>query len=181
MYCIRTLALLTALLMMTAGCGSESTSETVVLSGGEMQQLSIDRSIGSETGDSTQVFGSITDVCHDINGNILVLDQVARGVKVFTPDGEYICQIGRGGEGPGEMQMPLYVAGLSDSRIIVHDPMNNAFLSFDSTFSYLENISLWDNGPPIETIALDSGSFAGILLEFDMEQDQPTSALHQIS
>jgi hypothetical protein len=138
-----------------------------------MIELSIGYSIGVETGDSTEAFGSITDVCHDAAGQILVLDQTLCGVLVFSSDGEYICQIGRSGSGPGELLMPLYVASLNDGRILVHDPMSNAFKSYDSTFSFIENISLWDNGPPIETCAVGGSSYAGVVLGFDMERDQP--------
>lgn len=150
------------------GCGddpevvvSEQPEETI--------ELSIGYSIGVETGDSTEAFGSITDVCHDTAGQILVLDQMLCGVLVFSNDGEYICQIGRSGSGPGELLMPLYVAGLNDGKILIHDPMSNAFKSYDSTFSFIENISLWDNGPPIETCAVGGSSYAGVVLGFDIE------------
>jgi hypothetical protein len=159
-------------LLLIIGCGDEQQREVTGQSV-DTVELSVVRSIGSELGDSTEVFGAITDVCHDSSGNILVLDQTACGVKVFTPDGEYMCQIGRSGSGPGEILMPLYVAGLFDGRIFVHDPMSNAFVSYDSTFSYIENISFWDNGPPIQPCASGDHSFAGIVLGFDMERDQP--------
>jgi hypothetical protein len=138
-----------------------------------MMPLGIRSSIGSELGDSTQVFGSIADVSHDAGGNILVLDQVSQGVKVFSPEGDYITQIGRGGTGPGEMLMPMYMTGLYDGRIIVMDPMQNALVAFDSTYGYIENISCWSNGPPTEITAISDSSYAGILIEFDMERDDP--------
>ena len=160
------------LIVITSGCGN-GPEAAATEQPEEMIELSINYSIGIEIGDSTEVFGSITDVCHDTAGQILVLDQTLCGVKVFSDDGEYICQIGRNGSGPREMLMPLYVAGLNDGRILVHDPMNNAFISYDSTFNYLENISLWSNGPPLETCAVAQSSYAGVVLEFDMETDQP--------
>jgi len=160
------------LIALVSGCGKDSEPVVSELQE-EMIELSVNYSIGVETGDSTEVFGSITDVCHDTAGQILVLDQTLCGVHVFSDDGEYICQIGRSGAGPGELQMPLYVAGLNDGRILVHDPMSNAFKSYDSTFSFIENISLWDNGPPLETCAVAESSYAGVVLGFDMERDQP--------
>ncbi|MCK5115302.1 MAG: 6-bladed beta-propeller [Candidatus Aegiribacteria sp.] len=162
----------TMLIALVSGCGNDS--EVVVIEQTEeMIELSVKFSIGAETGDSTEAFGSITDACHDTAGRILVLDQTLCGVPVFSNDGEYICQIGRSGAGPGEFLMPLYVAGLNDGRILVHDPMSNAFVSYDSSFSYIENISLWDNGPPLETCAVAESCYAGIVLGFDMETDQP--------
>ena len=168
--------------VLVSGCGDEP--EAVVSEQPlDMIELSVNFTIGIEIGDSTEVFGSITDVCHDTAGQILVLDQTICGVKVFSSDGEYLCQIGRSGAGPGEMLMPLYVVSLNDGRILAHDPMNNAFISYDSAFSYIENISLWDNGPPLETCAVAESSYAGIVLGFDMETDQPmiTRSLAQYS
>ncbi len=165
-------ALFPVLIVIVPGSGDDPDA-VVIEQSDEMVELSIDYSIGIETGDSTETFGSITDVSHDTAGQILVLDQIVCGVKVFSSNGEYVCQIGRSGSGPGELLMPLYVAGLNDGRILVHDPMSNAFKSYDSTFSFIENISLWDNRPPIETCAVAESSYAGIVLGFDMERDQP--------
>lgn len=154
------------------GCGDDVGTVTQQVSN-EMVELSICRTVGSEIGDSTEVFGAIADVSRDGQGNILVLDQISRGVKVFTSEGDYICQIGRGGEGPGELALPMYAVALNNGEVLVHDPMNNAFIAYDREYNYLENVSLWDNGPPIETVASGDSSFAGILLEFDMERQQP--------
>jgi len=138
-----------------------------------MVSLSVNYTIGVETGDSTETFGALSEVSHTAAGEILVLDQNLCGVKVFGSDGEYICQFGRSGSGPGEMLMPLYVTGLNDGRIIVNDPMSNAFVSYDSAFNYIENIYLWDNGPPVQGCPAAGNAFAGVLTGFDMEREQP--------
>jgi len=156
-------------LILIPGCGDEPEALTNE-SSDELVELSVNYTIGVETGDSTETFGALTDVCRNTSGEILVLDQTICGVKVFSSDGEYIRQVGRSGSGPGEILMPLYVSGLNDGRILVHDPMSNAFVSYDSAFNYIENISLWDNGPPIQACAIAESSYAGVLLTFDMER-----------
>jgi len=167
-----TCAICAVLITLVSGCGEEPESSISYLPE-EMETLSVSYTIGVETGDSTETFGALTDVCHNTGGDILVLDQTICGVKVFSSEGEYIRQVGRSGSGPGEILMPLYITGLYDGRLFVHDPMSNAFVSYDSAFNYIENISLWDNGPPIEGCAIAESSYAGIVLGFDMERDQP--------
>ncbi len=113
-------------------------------------ELSIQDSIGIEMGDSVYVFGSIVDVCHGPAGEILVLDQISCAIRVYDNNGDFLTQIGRRGEGPGEFSLPLAIACLADGRIFVHDPMQNSFVSFDSSYTYLENITDWTNGPPMD-------------------------------
>lgn len=159
-------------MLLVHGCGEEP--ETSAMDdAAEVVTLSVSRTIGVEMGDSTNSFGAMTDVCRTVDGDILVLDQTICGVKVFGSNGEYICQIGRSGSGPGEISMPLYVTGLNDGRILVNDVMSNAYVAYDSAFDYIENISLWDNGPPIQACPAADSGFAGILVEFDMEREQP--------
>ena len=165
-YCI------TAALLLQMGCGGGdgvSGAPAPV----DTLMLTVHASLGAATGDSTAVFGSIADACRDPRGNVLVLDQVARGVKVYSPEGEFIRQIGREGGGPGELQMPLYVTCRNDGLVMVHDPMSNAFVTYDSSGTFMGNVSLWDNGPPIQAVAVGDSGYAGILLEFDMTGDRP--------
>ena len=55
--------------------------------------------IGSES-DGPELFGMIGDANFDTEGNILVLDALNRELRVFAPDGAYVGQFARAGEGP---------------------------------------------------------------------------------
>ena len=58
--------------------------------------------IGGE--DDDEIFGVITDVLKDKDGNFYLLDSQLSEIKVYSADGEYLRTIGREGEGPGEFR-----------------------------------------------------------------------------
>jgi hypothetical protein len=58
--------------------------------------------IGGE--DDEEIFGVITDILADADGNIYMLDAQLNEIKVYSEDGEYLRTIGREGEGPGEFR-----------------------------------------------------------------------------
>jgi hypothetical protein len=58
--------------------------------------------IGGE--DDEEIFGVITDVIADDDGNFYLLDAQLSEIKVYSEDGEYLRTIGREGEGPGEFR-----------------------------------------------------------------------------
>ncbi len=56
-------------------------------------------------GDDDEVlFGVITDVIADRDGNFYLLDAQLNEIQVYAPDGEHLRTIGRAGEGPGEFR-----------------------------------------------------------------------------
>ncbi|MHC4165104.1 MAG: 6-bladed beta-propeller [Planctomycetota bacterium] len=58
--------------------------------------------IGGE--DDEEIFGVITDIIADDDGNVYMLDAQLNEIKVYSADGEYLRTIGREGEGPGEFR-----------------------------------------------------------------------------
>ena len=52
------------------------------------------------------LFGVLTQIASDEEGNIYLLDAQLNEVMVFSPEGEYLRSIGREGEGPGEFRRP---------------------------------------------------------------------------
>jgi hypothetical protein len=58
--------------------------------------------IGGE--DEEEIFGVITDIIADDEGNFYLLDAQLSEIKVYSGDGEYLRTIGREGEGPGEFR-----------------------------------------------------------------------------
>jgi hypothetical protein len=52
--------------------------------------------------DEDVIFGVISSVAVDAEGNVFVLDRQLTEVSMFSADGEYLGPVGREGEGPGE-------------------------------------------------------------------------------
>lgn len=62
--------------------------------------------LGGESDDPDQMFGLISRIISDKDGNIYLLDTQLSEIKVFSPEGEFLRTIGREGEGPGEFRTP---------------------------------------------------------------------------
>jgi hypothetical protein len=81
--------------------------------------------IGVAEGDPRYQFGQVIGVDVDGDGRIYIIDQQAREVRVFGPDGRYVRTIGKAGSGPGELSPqagPVFVG--PDGAVIVPDLMN---------------------------------------------------------
>lgn len=105
------------LITVLSGCGGNGQEPAAVR---DMPVLPVDTlqavlEIGIELGDSTNTFGAITSTVIDQEGRILVLDQVASCIKVYDSNGNYLQQVSRQGNGPGELVFPLN-SNLTPSR-----------------------------------------------------------------
>lgn len=76
--------------------------------------------VGSIDGEH-DAFGRVMDAALDRRGRILVVDDQARRVAVFSPEGRYVGQLGRRGRGPGEFESPWLVAADARDSIFVWD------------------------------------------------------------
>jgi hypothetical protein len=83
--------------------------------------LSREMVLGGKEGSADYMFSQIQDVDVDPQGNIFVLDQRETQVKVFNARGEYLRTIGRRGQGPGELQMPVLVQITKQNELLVYD------------------------------------------------------------
>jgi hypothetical protein len=52
--------------------------------------------------DDDVLFGRLSQIVQDAEGNIYVLDSQLTEIQVFSPSGEFLRTVGRQGEGPGE-------------------------------------------------------------------------------
>jgi len=109
---------------------------------GEIEfELEEDLSIGNEK-DDNYVFYGISDIQIDIDGNFYVLERGNVRVQKFDKNGNYICTIGRQGQGPGEYQRPSQVVinekegtvGVKDMRKLIIFDKNGKFLDRDIAF-----------------------------------------------
>jgi hypothetical protein len=84
--------------------------------------------IGTDSGETS--FTSIRSLLFSPQGELLVLDDRAKEVKVFDSTGRYLRPIGRSGDGPGEYARPYSLAWLGDTLAVL-DPGNSRIGLFD--------------------------------------------------
>lgn len=161
MKCTRTVML--CLCALCISCSKNQQSET--LSSVPHDTLQIVDSIGVMYGDSNYIFGRISDVDRDRQGNIFILDSIRNCILVFSPTGEFIHQIGRYGEGPGEFNDPSKLEITGDGSICVVN--NKQWCRFNSEWEYLD-AELLDNSSIMQMESYGPDAIVGIVNILDM-------------
>lgn len=162
------LAFLLGVLLILA-CGDETPEdESVQLEPGiEADTLRIAASIGEELGDSTNTFGILSDAeYHDVSGNIIVLDTGMSCLKEYTPDGQYIRQISRQGDGPGELSVASFEFFQMGGDTHVNNMMKQGFVVFDDSLGFKEEVQLWSQNPPLQCVAVSDTNFVAYKPDF---------------
>jgi len=99
--------------------------------------LEEDLIIGGSEGKDNYQFSEVSDIAVDSDENIYVLDSKESHIKVFDKKGNYLKTIGRKGQGPGEMQMLVYVQITSQNEIMIYDYMLQRLTFFSLDGGYL--------------------------------------------
>lgn len=88
-----------------------------------------------ELGKGDILFSSLDSVCEDAQKNVYVLDRMASKIYKFSPEGKFLKDLYRQGEGPGEIQS-MYDFALADKKVYVLDYMKNKIIVMeeDGTF-----------------------------------------------
>ncbi|MCZ6765462.1 MAG: 6-bladed beta-propeller [bacterium] len=60
--------------------------------------------LGGDTDDDDEFFGVISTILTDDEGNVYLLDGQLNHVMIYSPTGDFMREIGREGEGPGEFR-----------------------------------------------------------------------------
>lgn len=87
-------------------------------------------SIGLLDGPEELLFGDIESVARDAAGNLIVADDQALEIRVFTPDGGYLRSLGREGEAPGEFLTLRGAWPLADGSMLALDTRLNRITRF---------------------------------------------------
>lgn len=77
---------------------------------------------GGEDDDET-IFGIVSKVLTNDDGDIFLLDQQLSEVQVYSQEGEYLRALSREGEGPGEVRSPRDMLFLPDGTLGIVQPM----------------------------------------------------------
>lgn len=94
--------------------------------------LEHDIEIGSLGGrDGAPTFGHVTDLVGTPDGGVVVVDLQGPRVSRYSPDGDFLHQLGGVGDGPGEYRDISGAALMSDGTVLVRDPQR-ALMFFDA-------------------------------------------------
>jgi hypothetical protein len=86
--------------------------------------------VGSMDGTEWETFGEVGGVAFDGRGNLYVFDQQSSRVVVTDPSGGFIREVGKPGEGPGELRQARGFAVLRDGTIVISDMGHQAYQVF---------------------------------------------------
>jgi hypothetical protein len=100
--------------------------------------------VGKEEGASHELLSNVTSVAFDRQDNLYILDAGNHRVLVFDRVGRFVRQIGKQGQGPGEITFATGLAVLADGRIAVADLGRGGLSIFGADGAYLQHIALGD-------------------------------------
>lgn len=103
-------------------------------------RLESEFSIGVLDGAPEYQFGSLRAMAVGTDERIYVLDGHGPVIRMYAPDGTYVKDIGREGEGPGEYKQPdSGLVFLPDGRLALRDPGNGRISLYDADGEYLDS------------------------------------------
>jgi hypothetical protein len=117
---MKTLLTLVAAILMSPTTGIASDIPRLIDEDGPahgVQPLTLEEEwrVGGE--DEDVIFGRIVDVKRGDDGTVYVMDNQLCRVAVFSADGEYLGDLGREGDGPGELRQPIGVVLMEDDVV----------------------------------------------------------------
>ncbi|WP_419948924.1 hypothetical protein [Candidatus Palauibacter sp.] len=151
-----------ALLLVTAGCGSEGGPVAAGLDSPDIP-LAPDveemYTVGVLDGAPWEMFGSVRAVAFDEDGTLFILDSDAGHIVAIDPGGGFVRTISGKGEGPGELNQPIGMAVFSDGGIGVNDLTRGIqFFSREGEFLREAAFDMMDGAPGVPIYALPDGT-----------------------
>jgi hypothetical protein len=97
--------------------------------------------VGKEEGESWEMLANAQAVTFDRADNLYVLDSGNFRVLVFDRAGRFVREIGKQGNGPGELTFPMGLAIAPDGRLVIADMGRGGFAIFEHDGTYVENVA----------------------------------------
>jgi hypothetical protein len=96
--------------------------------------------IGAVDGLEHEILGSVGGIAVDPEGNIYVYDRQVPVLRKYGPDGHFVMNLGRRGNGPGEYsKSDGGLAALQDGRIVLRDPGNGRLIVYGPDGQYVDS------------------------------------------
>jgi 6-bladed beta-propeller len=103
-------------------------------------------SVGTFDGADWETFGDIRGVAFDGAGNLYILDAQNYQVVEVDKAGKLVRQVGKQGEGPGELRSPGSFTVLRDGTIVIADLGHRAYVEFGPDGAYRRMVSFGGDG-----------------------------------
>jgi len=98
--------------------------------------------IGAFDGAEWETFGEIGGVGFDGRGQLYVFDRQSSRIVVVDAQGRFVREIGKAGEGPGELRMPASFVVMRDGTVVVADAGHRAYTLFGPDGEYDRMVSM---------------------------------------
>ncbi|NJD21035.1 MAG: 6-bladed beta-propeller [Gemmatimonadetes bacterium] len=105
--------------------------------------------VGSMAGADWETFGDIRGVAFDAQGKLYVFDSQSSRVVVTDTKGKLVRTVGKAGEGPGELRMPVAFTVLRDGTIVIADMGHRAYQLFGPDGAFQRLVSFGPTGDMI--------------------------------
>jgi len=107
----------------------------------EFLSLTEEWAIGGAKAGPDAMFSSIRNFIVDEAGNVYVLDSKESLIRVFSSSGRFLRQIGKKGDGPGELASPLRLSIHRTSRELVVSQNSRRITFFDLEGKYIRSLN----------------------------------------
>jgi hypothetical protein len=97
--------------------------------------------VGKIEGASWELYGRRVETAFDGSGNLHIFDPENFRVVVVSPTGTFLREVGKRGDGPGELRQPSGFAVLRDGTVIVADLGQRSFLVYDATGAFQRSVT----------------------------------------
>ncbi|HET7273703.1 MAG TPA: hypothetical protein VFI91_00895 [Longimicrobiaceae bacterium] len=137
--------------------------------------------IGTLSGAEPYIFGRISGVALDETGRILIADDQADEIRVFSPEGEHLYTFGGSGAGPGELSAPCCIAFGPEGDLWVRDGGNaryNRYSLTDSAVNYVDLTRM--SHSDVNFFAPTTFDRKGRLIDIGHSNDPATGAMRMI-
>ena len=117
---------------------------------GGQPRLVEELSIGEEIGEDAYLFGSISSAWAT-DDRIYVVDSQIPAVRAFDHQGDFLFDVGRTGQGPGEYSRPIGIAVKDGGQVLITDLQGARLSLFDTEGNGVDD---WSLGSPQAALGL---------------------------
>jgi len=112
-------------------------------------------------GNPDESLSQVSTFVVDGEGGVFALDFKEQKIKVFDKSGKYLRQIGKPGQGPGELGMASGIQFLADGTLVVEDATNRRLAYFKPDGEFIRNISTSGMLALVNILMDGQGNFIG--------------------